>query len=243
MALNLFIWRLYFRLKRQGMVRMEKMKWPLGLLFVFILCLGAAWNYNKYFEITKNIEIFANVYKEINANYVDETDPSKLMKAGIDAMLNTLDPFTNYISEAQIENYRLALEGRYNGIGAKAKKIGDYVTITEIYKDFPAFKAGLQIGDKVLEVNGLDAKGKESEDLYQIMRGVPKSEVDVKIQRPGEKETRVLKLVRDEVNIPNVPYSGMVNDQVGYLILTTFTENAGRNVQEAVLSLKRIIRD
>lgn len=221
------------------MVRMEKMKWPLGLLFVFILCLGAAWNYNKYFEITKNIEIFANVYKEINANYVDETDPSKLMKAGIDAMLNTLDPFTNYISEAQIENYRLALEGRYNGIGAKAKKIGDYVTITEIYKDFPAFKAGLQIGDKVLEVNGLDAKGKESEDLYQIMRGVPKSEVDVKIQRPGEKETRVLKLVRDEINIPNVPYSGMVNDQVGYLILTTFTENAGRNVQEAVVKLKK----
>lgn len=100
---------------------MEKMKWPLGLLFVFILCLGAAWNYNKYFEITKNIEIFANVYKEINANYVDETDPSKLMKAGIDAMLNTLDPFTNYISEAQIENYRLALEGAIMGLVPRQK--------------------------------------------------------------------------------------------------------------------------
>jgi len=221
------------------MLRMDKLKWPLGFAIIFILCLGSAWNYNKYFEITKNIEIFANVYKEINANYVDETDPSKLMKAGIDAMLNTLDPFTNYISEAQIENYRLVLEGRYNGIGAKAKKIGDYVTITEIYKDYPAFKAGLQIGDRVLEVNGLDAKGKESEDLYQIMRGVPKSEVEIKIQRPGEKETRTLKLIRDEVNIPNVPYFGMVNDQVGYLTLATFTENAGRNVQEAVVKLKK----
>lgn len=225
------------------MLRMDKLKWPLGFAIIFILCLGSAWNYNKYFEITKNIEIFANVYKEINANYVDETDPSKLMKAGIDAMLNTLDPFTNYISEAQIENYRLVLEGRYNGIGAKAKKIGDYVTITEIYKDYPAFKAGLQIGDRVLEVNGLDAKGKESEDLYQIMRGVPKSEVEIKIQRPGEKETRTLKLIRDEVNIPNVPYFGMVNDQVGYLTLATFTENAGRNVQEAVVKLKKRIQE
>ena len=171
----------------------------LGLLFI----VGAGFTYDKYFEIAKNIEIFANVYKEINANYVDETDPSKLMKAGIDAMLNTLDPFTNYISEVQIENYRLAIEGKYNGIGARAKKIGDYVTITEVYKDYPAFKAGLQIGDQVLAVNGLDAKGKDSEDLYQIMRGMPKSEVQVTIMRPGSKEKLNLKLVRDEVNIPN----------------------------------------
>lgn len=206
----------------------------LGLLFI----VGAGFTYDKYFEIAKNIEIFANVYKEINANYVDETDPSKLMKAGIDAMLNTLDPFTNYISEVQIENYRLAIEGKYNGIGARAKKIGDYVTITEVYKDYPAFKAGLQIGDQVLAVNGLDAKGKDSEDLYQIMRGMPKSEVQVTIMRPGSKEKLNLKLVRDEVNIPNVPYSGMVNENIGYIILNTFTENAGKNVQDAFKKLK-----
>ncbi len=218
-----------------------KRKFTLSLMTLFALAFlcGAAWTgFNKYFEITRNIEIFSNVYKEINANYVDQTDPSRLMKTGIDAMLKSLDPFTNYISEAQIENYRLAIEGKYNGIGAKARKIGDYVTITEIYQDYPAHKAGLRIGDLVLSVNGLDAKGKDSEDLYQIMRGMPKSEVDVVVLRPGEKQPRTLKLIRDEVNIPNVPYSTILPDSVGYIVLATFSENAGKNVQDALSKLK-----
>ncbi|MBK9108892.1 MAG: S41 family peptidase [Saprospiraceae bacterium] len=195
-------------------------------------------DYNKHFEIAKNIEIFANVYKEINAHYVDETDPAGLMKAGIDAMLHQLDPFTNYISEVQIENYRLVYEGKYNGMGARAKKIGDYVTITEVYKDYPADKAGLKVGDQVTEVNGLDGKGKDSEDLFHMMRGIPKSEVELTISRPGNPDKLKLKLVRDEVNIPNVPYSGKVNDSIGYIILTTFTENAGKNVRDAFKKLK-----
>lgn len=203
----------------------------------FILCL-AAFTYNKEFEIAKNIEIFANVYKEINSNYVDETNPSSLMKTGIDAMLHQLDPFTNYISEVQIENYRLAFEGKYNGIGVRAKRIGDYVTVTEVYQNYPAFKAGIKVGDQVLAVNGQDGKGKESEDLFQIVRGMPKSEVEFTIKRPGIKEKLNLKLVRDEVNIPNVPYSGMVNADVGFIYLSTFTENAGKNVREALNKLK-----
>jgi carboxyl-terminal processing protease len=203
----------------------------------FILCL-AAFTYNKEFEIAKNIEIFANVYKEINSNYVDETNPSSLMKTGIDAMLHQLDPFTNYISEVQIENYRLAFEGKYNGIGVRAKRIGDYVTVTEVYQNYPAFKAGIKVGDQVLAVNGQDGKGKESEDLFQIVRGMPKSEVEFTIKRPGIKEKLNLKLIRDEVNIPNVPYSGMVNADVGFIYLSTFTENAGKNVREALNKLK-----
>ena len=202
--------------------------------FVFI----AAFNYNKTFEIAKNIEIFTNVYKEINANYVDETDPAQLMKTGIDAMLHQLDPFTNYISEVQIENWRISLEGKYNGIGVRAKKIGDYVTITEVYKDYPAFHAGLKVGDQVIAVNGLDGKGKESDDLFQIVRGMPKSEIDMTVHRPGEKQKINIKLVRDEVNIPNVPYSGMVDEQTGYVVLATFTENAGKNIRDAVKKLK-----
>jgi len=208
------------------------------LLISGILLTSAALNYNKTFEIAKNIEIFANVYKEINANYVDETDPAQLMKTGIDAMLHQLDPFTNYISEVQIENWRISLEGKYNGIGVRAKKIGDYVTITEVYKDYPAFKAGLKVGDQVTAVNGLDGKGKDSEDLFQIVRGIPKSEIDMTILRPGEKQKMNIKLVRDEVNIPNVPYSGMVDEQTGYVVLTTFTENAGKNIRDALKKLK-----
>lgn len=194
---------------------------------------------DKFFEITKNIEIFANVYKEINANYVDEIDPSKLMKTGVDAMLKTLDPFTNYISEAHIENYRLVIEGKYNGIGAQARKMGDYVTITEVYKDYPADKAGVKIGDKVIAVNGASAKGKESEDLNTIMRGAPKSEITITIERPGESGTKDIKIIRDEVNIPNVPYSGMLDSLTGYIILSTFTQEAGKNVQQALINLKK----
>ncbi|MBK8483182.1 MAG: S41 family peptidase [Saprospiraceae bacterium] len=207
------------------------------VLSSFIL-FGAAISFNKNFEIAKNIEIFVNVYKEINANYVDETNPATLMKTGIDAMLHQLDPFTNYITEVQIENYRIAIEGKYNGIGVRAKKIGDYVTITEVYKDYPAFKAGIKVGDQVIAINGLDGKGKESEDLFQIVRGMPKSEVEFTVMRPGIKEKLNLKLIRDEVNIPNVPYSAMVNDEIGYVVLSTFTENAGKNIRDAVKKLK-----
>ncbi len=203
----------------------------------FVLCL-AAFNYQKEFEIAKNIEIFANVYKEINANYVDETNPSSLMKTGIDAMLHQLDPFTNYITEVQIENYRIAFEGKYNGIGVRAKRIGDYVTVTEVYKDYPAYKAGLKVGDQFLTVAGQDGKGRESEDLFNIVRGMPKSEVDFMIKRPGVSEKIAIKLVRDEVNIPNVPYSGMVNEDIGFIVLSTFTENAGKNVRDAFNKLK-----
>lgn len=217
---------------------MKRLKNIFALLALFILVVSATSDYDKYFEIIKNIEIFANVYKEVNANYVDGTDPSKLMKVGIDAMLGALDPFTNFFSEAQVEDYRLTTEGKYNGIGAKGKKIGHYVVITEVYKDYPAYKAGLKIGDQVLAVNGMDAKDKHSEDLYQIMRGIPKSEVTVTILRPGSKDKMDIKLVRDEVNIPNVPYSGLVRDSIGYLVLTTFTEGAGKNVQAAVSKLK-----
>lgn len=208
------------------------------IVLIAMVFVAARFDYGKHFEIAKNIEIFANVYKEINANYVDETDPNVLMKAGIDAMLYQLDPFTNYISETQIENYRLALEGKYNGIGVKARKIGDYVTITEVYKDYPAFKAGLQVADQVIEVNGLDGKGKESEDLFHIMRGMPKSEVELKIRRPGITDLIDIKLVRDEVNIPNVPYSGLAEQGIGFIQLTTFTENAGKNVRDALQKLK-----
>lgn len=217
------------------------MKYP-KILFLFVL-IGltgtafVAFN-DKYFEIVKNIEIFANVYKEININYVDGTNPSKLMKVGIDAMLASLDPFTNYFSEAQVEDYRLSTEGKYNGIGAKGKKMDHYVVITEVYKDYPAYKAGLKIGDIILAVNGLEAKDKQAEDLYQIMRGIPKSEVNLTVRRPGQKDKIELKLVRDEVNIPNVPYFGMIDSTIGYLTLITFTENAGRNVQSAVSKLK-----
>ena len=195
-------------------------------------------NSGRYFEITKNIEIFANLYKELNTYYVDELDPGQLMRIGIDAMVESLDPYTNYISETDIEGYRYMTEGRYNGIGAVSKQIGDFFTITELYEDQPADKAGLKVGDQIVAVDGNDAKGKDPDLVNSILRGFPGTKVELTIRRPGKPGDFTVELVRDEVNIDNVPYYGMVGDGVGYVALTTFTREAGRNVANAVRALK-----
>ncbi len=194
-------------------------------------------DFNKYFEIAKNIEIFTNLYKELNSHYVDELDPAKLMRTGVDAMVESLDPYTNYISESEIENYRYMTEGKYNGIGAQVRKIGDRILITEPYKDSPAVNAGLKAGDVLIEIDGRSLEGKSGEDIGNLLKGFPGTEVDLTIERMGEDKPINIKLVRGEVKIPNVPYSGMVGENVGYVALTTFTREAGRNVGNAVRDL------
>ncbi len=193
---------------------------------------------NKYFEISKNIEIFANLYKEINTHYVDELDPGKLMKVGVDAMLGSLDPYTNYFSETQMEGFRYLSEGRFDGIGAEMKKIKDYITILETTEKSPAIEAGLKAGDQILEVNGESAKGKSQKDILNVFRGAPGTQLQLRIQRPGTPDPLDLTLTRGKVNARNVPYSGFVSDGIGYINLTTFTANAGRNVANALRDLK-----
>ncbi|MEM9887366.1 MAG: S41 family peptidase [Bacteroidota bacterium] len=193
---------------------------------------------DKLFEIAKNIELFANLYREINTYYVDELEPAQLMKTGVDAMVNSLDPYTNYLSESQIEGYRFITEGRYNGIGAASTKIGDFLTIVELYEDQPADKAGLKVGDQVLAVDGKDARGKNAEAVEEILQGFPGTEVDLLIHRPGESGNRTITLVREEVKIKNVPYYSMLDENIGYVALTTFTRAAGENVADAVRDLQ-----
>lgn len=219
------------------------MKWTLKISGIFVvLLLATATTFQpdsgKYFEITKNIEIFTNLYKELNTYYVDDLDPGKLMRTGIDAMVESLDPYTNYISESDIEGYRYMTEGRYHGIGAVSKKIDEFVTITELYEGQPADAAGLQVGDKIVAVDGKDAEGKSVEQINNILRGFPGTEVELTIRRPGKPGDFVVKLVRGEVNVDNVPYYGMVEDGIGYVALTTFTREAGRNVANAVQEMK-----
>ena len=194
---------------------------------------------DKYFEMIKNIEIFTNLYKEINTYYVDEVDPGKLMRTGLDAMMESLDPYTNYISESDIEGYRFLTDGKYNGIGARSKKMGDYVTITELYKDQPADRAGLRPGDQIVAIDGNDTKGKSGDAINALLRGFPNTTVQIAVRRPGTKELINLTLTRGEVQVPNVPYSGMVRDDIGYVSLTTFTRNAGMNVKNAIQKLKK----
>ncbi len=210
-----------------------------GLAAVLIIGLAAAnVNNGRYFEIIKNIEIYTNLYKELNTNYVDDIDPGQLMRTGIDAMVGSLDPYTNYISENDIESYRLNTEGRENTFGASTKKIGDYVTITEIFKDQPADKAGLKVGDQIVEVDGKDAKGKSVDELASIMRGTPGSLMTLTILRPGSDNLMRISVERTRAEVPNVPYHGMLTDNIGYITLTTFTRDAGRNVASALKDLK-----
>ncbi len=192
----------------------------------------------KYFEISKNIEIFTNIYKEINTYYVDDLDPAKLMRTGVDAIMQSLDPYTNYISESEIEGFRYITEGKYNGIGAVIKKIGDYVTITEPYDDCPAQKAGLKAGDIIKAIDEKPTKGKTPDQITEFLKGFPGTEVELTIERPGNSSEMKVMLTRDEVKVPNVPYFSMVSDDIGYITLTTFTRDAGKNVGDALKDLK-----
>ncbi len=211
-----------------------------GLLAILIVGMSAAVVKNdKLFEITKNIEIFANIFQKLNTNYVDEIDPSELMRIGIDAMVGSLDPYTNFISESQIESYRLSNEGKYQGMGAIIDVVGDYITILETYEDGPALKAGMKAGDQIVEVNGFQTKGKTTDEMNAIAKGVAGTTVNLKIQRSGTKEIFDVELIRGETIIPNVPYSGRVADNIGYISLTTFTQNASGNIKKALQELKK----
>lgn len=210
-----------------------------GLLSIMVVGMSFAIVKNdKLFEITKNIEIFANAFQKLNTNYVDEIDPSELMRIGIDAMVGSLDPYTNFISESQVESYRLSNEGKYQGMGAIIDVVGEYITIKETYADGPALKAGLMAGDQIVEVNGFQTKGKTTEEMNAIAKGVAGTVVNLKIQRPGMKDAFDVALTRGETIIPNVPYSGRVADNVGYISLTTFTANAADNIKSALSDLK-----
>jgi carboxyl-terminal processing protease len=205
---------------------------------VFFLLAGAVSAQGKYFDIAKNMEIFANAYREVNHSYVDELDPNKLMRQGLDAMLEGLDPFTNYISETDIEGYRIQVDGTYNGVGAQGKRIGDYVMITEIYENSPAHKAGLKVGDSFISIDGQNAKGKTESQVLDFLRGFPGTKSQLVVRRAGEKKDLNITLERGEVIIPNVPHSGLVADGVGYINLTTFSQDAGENVGNALRTLK-----
>lgn len=208
---------------------------PLAL----IVGMSTTVNNDRLFEITKNIEIFLNVYKELNANYVDDIDPSHIMRIGIDAMVNSLDPYTNYISESQVEGYRINKDGKYQGIGAKVETVNDQLTIVEPYEGSPVLEAGLKAGDQIVAIDGILTKGKPHEDLSKLVRGVPGTSLQLTVTRPGEFTTQAFEINRGQVTIPNVPYSGEIRENIAYIALKTFTPDAGKNVARALKNISR----
>jgi carboxyl-terminal processing protease len=191
---------------------------------------------DNYFEISKNLEIFATLYRELNIFYVDEVQPGDMMKTGIDAMLQSLDPYTNYITESQIEDYRFMTTGQYGGIGSLIRSVDGDVYISEPYEGFPAQKAGLIAGDKILRIDGKTLEDKDQEEISKLLKGQSGTSLTITYERRGEENEVELK--REEIKIPDVPYYGMLNDEVGYIRLTSFTQTASKEVKEAFLELK-----
>ncbi len=219
-----------------------KMKKYLKKISVVIAILVASISFSafsdSYFEVSKNLDIFATLFRELNIYYVDDANPGDLMKTGIDAMLESLDPYTNYIPESKMEDYKMMTTGQYGGIGALIQTQGDKVIISEPYEGFGAFKAGLRAGDKIIEIDGNKAVGKSSDEIREFLLGQPGTTVKIVVERPGE-EGQLTKIVtREEVKIKDVPYFAMLKDSVGYIRLTGFTESASAEVKAALISLK-----
>ncbi len=192
---------------------------------------------DRSFELSKNLEIFSSVYKALYSTYVDDINEGDLIKTAIDVMTAKLDPYTNYYPESDMENVKLQLLGEYGGIGALIHQKDNKVYISEPYEGMPAYEAGLKAGDCILEVNGQDARRKNSDQVRSYLRGQAGSDITIKVDRDGQEKTFTFK--RKEISLNNVPYSGMVTDKIGYIKLNEFTKDAASNVLKAFNDLKK----
>lgn len=192
------------------------------------------------FQVSKNLDIFASVYKNLSINYVDNVNSSKMMKTGIDAMLEDLDPYTEYIPESDIEDYKLKyVSTQYGGIGATISNRDGKVIVAEPYEGFPAQKADVRAGDEILEINGISLKGKANEQVSSILKGSKGTPVKLLISRPGSAKLVEINLQREEIRQENVPYYGMLEGKIGYIKLDKFLENSGQEVKNALADLKK----
>jgi len=192
----------------------------------------------RYFEIAKNLDIFATLFKEVNTYYVDEITPSKMVKTGIDAMLKSLDPYTNYIPEDDIEDFRTLTTGQYGGIGAQVVKRNGKTIVQSAYEGYPAQKAGLLPGDELLTINGISTEKKSNGDISKLLKGQANSVVKLEVTRYGQDKPIEISITRDKIQVDNVPYYGMITPEIGYFQLSSFTVDAGKEVRAAVAKLK-----
>ncbi|HOO85298.1 MAG TPA: S41 family peptidase, partial [Prolixibacteraceae bacterium] len=193
---------------------------------------------DKNFEIAKNLDIYYSLFRELNTFYVDEIDASKLVKESIDEMLTNLDPYTSYIPENDIEDYRFMTTGEYGGIGALISKHGKNIVVSEPYDGFPAQKAGLKAGDVFMEVSGKAVENMTTEDVSNLLKGSAGQEVKIKVQRPGQKKPLTFDVVREKITIDPISYYGMLNNKTGYIRLGNFTKDCAEKVKKSMLELK-----
>lgn len=216
---------------------MNKFRFLLLVLLFFPTVVFSQEKQNN-FEISKSIDIYNNVLRYLNMNYVDEINPAELNETAINAMLGELDPYTVFIPESEIEDVRLLTTGEYGGIGSVIQYYDDNVHIYEPYENFPAHKAGLLPGDAIIEVNGVDTKGKSVSEVSELLKGQPGSELTLKINREGEKNIITKTLKREKIKIDNIPYYAVLDGGVAYIALSQFTKDAAKELKEAFLQMK-----
>ena len=217
-------------------------KKKLGLIAISFLLISSSivsvGYVDSYFEVSKNLDIFATLFKELNVYYVDDTEPGKLMKTGIDAMLKSLDPYTNFYPESDIEDYRFMTTGEYGGIGAMVRKQDGNIIIAEPYEGFPAYKAELEAGDIIEKIDGKDISGYTTGDVSKLLKGAAKTEVKLSIYRKVTDARFDKSLLREDVKIKDVSYYGELDKKVGYIKLDGFTQTASKELLAAFKDLK-----
>lgn len=192
----------------------------------------------RNFAIIKNLDIYYSMFRELNSYYVDKTDPEKLIKTSMDKMLESLDPYTTYIPESEMDDFKFMTTGEYGGIGSLISKNGDYIVIAEPYEGFPAQRVGLKAGDKILEIDGKSMKAKSSSDVSNTLKGPQGTKFTIKVERYGAKKPLEFSITREKISINPVSYYGMLDSETGIIILKSFTQNCSDEVQKAFLDLR-----
>jgi carboxyl-terminal processing protease len=210
-----------------------------AIIWILLTCitLQTSWAQSNGFETLKSLEIMDQIYENLDLYFVDEPQNGKLSKTAIDAMLKELDPYTVYYHESNIEDYRLLTTGQYGGIGALIRQMGDYTFIAEPYEDCPAAKSGIKAGDKILTIDGKNMAKKTTDEVSDALKGPKGTSIEVEIERKGEGKKKIT-IARDEIKIPDVPYFGMLKDDVGYVKLNSFTQTASADVKNAIQKLQ-----
>ncbi len=206
------------------------------LFFVFTGAKPGGGDDDIYTEINKNMDVFGKVYKEIALNYVDEIDPDKFMKAGIEGMLNTLDPYTNFLDESRRDEMDLITTGKYGGIGVTIGIKDSAVIVTDVLEGYSAQKEGIRKGDKFIEIDGTPIDGKNPSDIRTLAKGTPGTKVNIKVERNGKEID--FTLTREEINLKNVTYKGIIDDGIGYIKLERFNRYAINEVVDALTEFK-----
>ncbi len=203
-----------------------------------LLAIGVVSFKDDLFQISKNLDVFASVYKEVNLNYVDDINSAKMVKTGVDAMLNGLDPYTEFVPESEIEDYKLHyISTQYGGIGTSIFSRNGKVYVSEVFEGYPAQKADVRAGDQIVKINDIELTSRNSEQVSQLLKGSKGAGIKLVLKR-GE-VTMEKSLVRDEIKQPNVSYAGIVEGNMGYIKLDKFLENSADEVTNALAGIKK----